>query len=77
LERKTLVNKYRNTPEVHSIASHKKLPKRVKNIAQQLNEKYKAKRKTEDNVKNNSKPGEYQQYNENKERVVDDGLDRE
>jgi len=53
------------------------LPKRVKNIAQQLNEKYKAKRKTEDNVKNNSKPGEYQQYNENKERVVDDGLDRE
>lgn len=39
LERKSLVNKYRHTSEVHSIAAHKKLPKRVKNIAEQLNEK--------------------------------------
>lgn len=60
VERKQLVNKYRYTSDVNHIVNSNKLPKRVKNIAHKLDVKNSKRKEKEENIKNNSKPGDYQ-----------------
>jgi len=74
LERKQLVNKYQFSSDVSTIVNHKKLPRRVKNISKKLDFKVLKTKEKEENVKNNTKPEDYQQYNEFKDRMSGKGL---